>query len=74
MNSGQSPEFSALEALTGTVVGFVLSIGMQRLLFPSLGLDLALAENALVSSAFTALSLVRGYVLRRIFNRYGDPK
>lgn len=54
------------------MVGFALSILLQRLLFPSLGHDLSLTDNALVATAFTALSLLRGYALRRLFNQIGD--
>jgi hypothetical protein len=71
MGRGQSREASALEALTGTVVGFLLSILVQRALFPGLGHDLTLGENALVASVFTVMSLVRGYALRRLFNALG---
>ena len=65
----QSREASALEALTGTVMGFVLAIWVQRLLFPSLGHDLSLADNLLVASVFTVLSLLRSFALRRLFQR-----
>lgn len=68
MGLGQSRKSSALEALTGTIVGFLLAIWVQRLLFPALGHDLALAENALVAAVFTAVSLLRSYFLRRLFN------
>lgn len=68
MGRGQSREASALEALTGTVLGFVLATWTQQLLFPALGHDLTLPENALVAAVFTALSLLRGYLLRRLFN------
>jgi hypothetical protein len=71
MAAGQSREASALEALTGTAVGFALSIGVQRLLFPSLGHDLSLSDNALVATVFTILSLSRSYLLRRLFNAVG---
>ncbi len=68
MAEGQTRKASALEALTGTVVGFLIAIWVQRLLFPALGHDLALAENAFVAAVFTAISLLRGYCLRRLFN------
>ena len=68
MAEGQTRQASAVEALTGTIVGFLLAIWVQRLLFPALGHDLALAENALVASVFSLLSVLRGYCLRRLFN------
>lgn len=68
MRDGQTRRASAVEALTGTIVGFLLAIWVQRLLFPALGHDLALVENALVAAVFTVLSLLRSYCLRRLFN------
>jgi hypothetical protein len=72
MREGQSRRASAMEALTGTVLGFLLAIWVQRLLFPALGHDLALSENALVAAVFTVLSLTRSYCLRRLFNAIGE--
>jgi hypothetical protein len=68
MREGQTRRASAMEALMGTIIGFLLAIWVQRLLFPALGHDLALEENALVAAVFTVLSLLRSYCLRRLFN------
>jgi branched-subunit amino acid transport protein len=68
MREGQTRRGSAVEALTGTIVGFLLAIWVQRLLFPALGHDLAMIENVLVAAVFTMLSLLRSYCLRRLFN------
>jgi hypothetical protein len=72
MATGQSRSASTFETLTGTVTGFILSAWVQRLLFPALGHDLVLAENMMVASVFTAVSLLRGYIGRRTFNALRD--
>lgn len=72
MATGQSRSASFFEALTGTVVGFLLSLWLQRLLFPAMGHDLALVENLLVAAVFTAASILRGYAVRRVFNALKD--
>jgi hypothetical protein len=72
MATGQSRSASILETVVGTATGFVLSIWVQRLLFPALGHDFALTENMVVASVFTAVSLLRGYVVRRTFNALRD--
>lgn len=72
MASGQSRSSSLFETLTGTVTGFVLTVWVQRFLFPAMGHDLALAENLIVASVFTAVSILRGYTVRRVFNALRD--
>lgn len=72
MAAGQSRSASAFETLTSTVMGFLLSIWVQRILFPAMGHDLALTENMIVASVFTLVSLLRGYAIRRTFNALRD--
>jgi hypothetical protein len=72
MASGQSRSASLLETVTGTVTGFLLSVWVQRLLFPAMGHDLVLAENLIVASVFTTVSILRGYTVRRLFNALRD--
>ena len=68
MTAGQSASASAFESLTGTVVGFLLSVWVQRLLFPALGHELALIDNFMVATVFTLMSFLRGYFIRRTFS------
>lgn len=62
----QTRKLSLIEAATNTAVGFVLSFALQSWIFQ----ELSHGFNLGVTAAFTVLSLVRGYVLRRAFNRY----
>jgi ABC-type spermidine/putrescine transport system permease subunit II len=72
MATGQSRSASAFETVTSTVLGFLLSVWVQQLLFPAMGHDLALTENMVVASVYTGVSLLRGYVVRRTFNALRD--
>jgi hypothetical protein len=72
MTAGQSRSASLFETLTSTLLGFVLSVVVQRTLFPAMGHDFALAENMVVASVFTAVSILRGYTVRRVFNALRD--
>jgi hypothetical protein len=58
---------SMVEAVTNVVVGYLLALGLQAVLFPILGLQVSLGDNLLIGAAFTALSIVRSFVLRRVF-------
>ena len=69
---GQSRRASLLEALAGVATGLVLSVWIQRVLFPAMGYDLALGQNVIVALVFTMRSVCRNYALRRLFNGLRD--
>ena len=72
MTEGQSRSASLFETLTSTVFGFILSVAVQCALFPVMGHDFAFTENMVVASVFTAVSILRGYTVRRVFNALRD--
>jgi hypothetical protein len=63
----QSRTMSLVEAVANVVVGYLLALGLQAALFPALGLQVGLIDNLLIGAAFTVLSLVRSFMLRRLF-------
>ena len=65
----QSRIMSIVEAATNVVVGYVLAIVTQLVVFPLFGIDVALGEHMAIGTAFVAVSLARGYLLRRVFER-----
>ena len=65
----QSRAMSFVEAATNVVVGYVLAIATQIAVFPLFGLEAALVDHLAIGSAFLGVSLVRGYLLRRLFER-----
>ena len=65
----QSRLGSFVEAIANVIVGYVLAIVTQLLVFPLFGLEAALGTHFAIGMAFVAVALVRGYVLRRLFVR-----
>ena len=65
----QSQIMSMVEAATNVAVGYVLAIATQIVVFPMFGLEAALGEHMAIGTAFVAVSLARGYLLRRLFER-----
>ena len=55
------------EAVTNVVVGFLLSLIAQAVLFPLFGWSASVADNVLIASIFTIISLLRSFALRRLF-------
>ena len=66
----QSRRMSLLEAITNVAVGYALAVVTQILVFPWFGLHPSLGENLALGGVFTTISLLRGYALRRLFERW----
>lgn len=49
-------------------IGYVVAIVSQLLIFPLFDIHVPLATNLAIGAWFTAVSLVRSYVIRRWFN------
>jgi hypothetical protein len=58
---------SVLEAAANVVIGFVLALLTQIAVFPLLGITVSAAHNLLIGIIFTAVSIVRSFTLRRVF-------
>lgn len=64
----QSKRASLIEAITSTVVGFVLSYTCQLIVFPLYGIHISHSQNLQIILIFTAISVVRGYWIRRLWD------
>jgi len=64
----QSRLGSLAETTINMLVGFWLSVAVQMVVFPMFGYDLPLHSNMAIVAIFTIVSMIRSYVLRRIFN------
>ncbi|MEW6775361.1 MAG: hypothetical protein AB1405_03655 [Bdellovibrionota bacterium] len=70
--SGQSKKASAFEAVTNVAVGYGVGVVSQWVLFPFFGVQMSAPAHMVLALWFTAISLARSYVLRRIFNRFTE--
>jgi len=66
----QSRTMSMVEAAANVVVGYVLAIATQIVVFPRFGIETGLAEHLIIGLAFVGVSLARGYMLRRLFEAF----
>lgn len=64
----QSRLGSLIESLMNIAIGYVVALLSQLAIFPLFGIDIPLSSNLWIGAWFTAISLVRSYVLRRWFN------
>lgn len=69
----QSRRMSLVEALVSTSVGYVVAVLTQLAIFPAFGLPATLGESLAIGAIFTAVSIIRGYAVRRLFERHRRP-
>jgi hypothetical protein len=62
---------SLMEALANNAIAFIISIIANQFVLPIFGFNVTLAQSIGITIAFTAISIVRGYVVRRIFEAWG---
>jgi hypothetical protein len=65
----QSKKHSVYESITNVISGLVISFIIQLILYPLLNIEVSLNQNIFITFVFFIASFVRGYVIRRIFNR-----
>lgn len=73
MRSFQSRWQSLLEATANVVVGFLVALVLQALLYPAFGITTTLATDSTIAVVFTLVSLVRSYAVRRFFEALDGP-
>lgn len=64
----QTKTQSAIEAIANVVVGYLVALVSQLLVFPVFEIHVPLSSNLAIGAWFTVISLVRSYILRRWFN------
>ena len=63
----QSRLMSLVEAITNVIVGYGVAVVTQILIFPIFGLHTTLAQNLQMGLLFTGVSIIRSFLLRRLF-------
>jgi hypothetical protein len=66
----QTRKMSLAEAITNTAIGYLVALLAQMLIFPLFGLAVSFGQNIAIGLAFTGVSIVRSYVLRRAFEAF----
>ncbi|MDO5757548.1 MAG: hypothetical protein Q4P24_08535 [Rhodobacterales bacterium] len=67
----QSRRMSLVEAVTNVIVGYAVAVVTQIVVFPWFGLHPTIGENLMIGVIFVGISLLRSYILRRLFARWG---
>jgi hypothetical protein len=59
---------SFLEAIANILIGYIVAIIGQIVIFPLFSIDIPLKSNMVIGLCFTVISLIRSYTIRRMFN------
>lgn len=59
---------SLIETIINVAIGYLVALASQIAIFPLFDIHIPLSSNLLIGAFFTVISIVRGYLVRRLFN------
>jgi len=65
----QTKRQSILESTVNVISGLIISFAIQLAIFPILNIPVTINQNFIITAIFFVASFVRGYIIRRIFNK-----
>jgi hypothetical protein len=65
----QTRKQSLIESIVNVAIGLFIATTTQVMLFPMFGIEISLFDNIKLAFAFTAVSIIRSYLVRRFFNK-----
>ena len=65
----QSKILSFLEAFANTIIGYVINIAVQFIIYPFYGATFTISQNIQIGLIFMVVSLTRSFIIRRYFNK-----
>ena len=66
----QAKKHSLFESIANIAIGYGVALLSQIVFFPLVGVKASMGQNITIGLIFTAVSLVRSYALRRLFNYF----
>ena len=64
----QSKKMSLIETIVSVLIGYIVALLSQIVVFPLFDIEVSLIDNLLIGLLFTVISIIRGYYIRRLFN------
>ena len=65
----QSKTHSIIESILNVIVGYLVALISQILVFPIFDINVDIKTNIYIGLWFTGISIIRSYILRRIFTK-----
>ena len=70
----QTKKQSLIESITNVAIGYIVAVISNAAILPLFGVNLAFSDSMLIAVWFTVISVIRGYAVRRWFNKRGLKK
>ena len=70
----QSKKYSIIESVANTVIGLVTSFIIQLIIYPLLDIPVSFNQNIIITLVFFTVSIIRGYLIRRLFNKKNNER
>lgn len=70
----QTPRQSVVETVVSVAIGLVVAFTVNMLVLPAFGFEATAGDSIGIAAIFTAVSVVRGYLVRRMFNHLHKPE
>jgi hypothetical protein len=65
----QSKKHSIIESIVNVIAGLIISFLIQLWIYPLLKIKVSINQNIFITFVFFLTSFLRGYIVRRIFNK-----
>jgi len=65
----QSKKKSLIESVVNTFVGFLVTLAVSPFVYKMCSVEMSYPKMTLVTLVFTLVSVLRNYVIRRVFNK-----
>ena len=66
----QNKKQSLIEACTNTVIGFLTNLVLTPFVYYFSGIEASYTKMGIATVIFTILGVIRGYLVRRFFNKF----
>lgn len=65
----QTKTHSILESVTNTAIGLLTTLVFSPIIYSMIGMEYTYSQLGMATILFTILSIIRGYIVRRFFNK-----
>ena len=63
----QTRRHSLIESLSNVAIGYIVALISQIAIFPLFNIHVPIKDNILIGLYFTVISIIRSYILRRLW-------